>query len=81
MSDDTLVKQPEPMATSAKESPKEGSRKSVFGNLNSDLQNALNTWDVLTEQMSNKVSPEQEQLQEVKKLLGELKSKLAEFGE
>lgn len=81
MSDDTLVKQPEQMAPSAKESPKEGSRKSMFGNLNSDLQNALNTWDVLTEQMANKVSPEQEQLQEVKKLLGELKSKLAEFGE
>ncbi len=81
MSDDTLVKQPEPMANSAWISPKEGSRKSLFGNLNSDLQSALNTWEVLTEQMANKMSPEEEQLQEVKKLLGELKSKLAEFGE
>lgn len=81
MSDDILVKQPETVAPSAKENSKESSRKSIFGNLNSDLKQALDTWEVLTEQMTNKVSPEEEQLCEVKKLLGELKSKLAEFGE
>ncbi|WP_413560685.1 hypothetical protein [Bdellovibrio sp. HCB209] len=62
---------------------KETGKKSLFGNLNSDLKQALDTWDVLTETMSksNKVSPEQEQLQEVKKLLGDLKAKLAQFEE
>lgn len=62
-------------------SAKETGKKSLFGNLNSDLKQALDTWDVLTETMSNKVSPEQEQLQEVKKLLGDLKAKLAQFDE
>lgn len=81
MSDSILEKQPETLAPSAKESPKEGSRKSLFGNLNSDLKQALDTWEVLTEQMATKISPEEEQLHEVKKLLGELKSKLAAFEE
>ena len=56
-------------------------KKSLFGNLNSDLRSALDTWEVLTEQAVTKVSPDEAQLKEVKKLLGELKSKLAEFGE
>lgn len=60
---------------------KESSRKSLFGGLNQDLKQALTTWDTLTEQMTNKVAPDEEQLQEVKKILGELKSKLQEFGE
>ncbi|MDG0817735.1 hypothetical protein [Bdellovibrio svalbardensis] len=85
MSEDIVVKQPAPMAPSnkegAKESSKESSRRSLFGNLNSELQQALNTWDVLTEQMAEKISPEEEQLKEVKRLLGELKSKLSEFSE
>ncbi|QLY26647.1 hypothetical protein [Bdellovibrio sp. KM01] len=58
---------------------KETGKKSLFGNLNADLKQALDTWDVITETMTNKVSPEQEQLQEVKKLLGDLKAKLAQF--
>lgn len=81
MSDDILEKQPDTKGPSGKESSKDSSRRSLFGNLNSDLKSALDTWDVLTEQMAHKVSPEEEQLQEVKKLLSELKSKLAEFGE
>lgn len=60
---------------------KESSRKSLFGNLNQDLKQALNTWDTLSEQVVNKRSPDEEQLQEVKRLLGELQSKLKEFGE
>lgn len=55
------------------------SKKGLFGNLNSDLKNALNSWDTLTEEMSDKISPDQEQLLEVKRLLGELKSQLDEF--
>ncbi|KHD87650.1 MAG: hypothetical protein OM95_13215 [Bdellovibrio sp. ArHS] len=86
MSDDVLEKQsntplegPGPSENSDK--PASSARKSLFGNLNKDLTQALNTWDNLTEQMSNRVSPEEEQLQEVKRLLGELKSKLNEFSE
>ncbi len=60
---------------------KETGKKGLFSNLNADLKQALDTWDVLTETMTNKVSPEQEQLQEVKKLLGDLKAKLAQFDE
>lgn len=85
MSDDVLVKQPNPLPPDnkegVKESSKESSRRSLFGNLNSELQQALSTWDVLTEQMAHKISPEEKQLHEVKRLLGELKSKLAEFAE
>ncbi|MEK2687730.1 hypothetical protein [Bdellovibrio sp. GT3] len=64
-------------ASTAKETGKRG----LFGNLNSDLKQALDTWDVLTETMAEKVAPDQEQLQEVKKLLGDLKTKLAQFDE
>ncbi len=67
--------------SSASTEKKESSRKSLFGNLNQDLKQALDTWDTLTEEMSHKVSPEEEQLQEVKRLLGELKAKLNEFSE
>ncbi|GEM_PF-2033047 len=82
MSDGTLERQHNPPLDSAPSAEKKESlRKSVFGNLNKDLKQALETWDALTEEMSNKLSPEEEQLQEVKRLLGELKSKLQEFGE
>ncbi|HWU42564.1 MAG TPA: hypothetical protein VN132_03965 [Bdellovibrio sp.] len=81
MSEDILEKQPETAATDAAENSKDSSRPSVFGNLNSDLQKALNTWETLTEQMAHKLSPEEEQLVEVKKILGELKAKLSEFGD
>lgn len=56
-------------------------KKSVFGNINSDLKSALDTWEHLTEKMTTKVSPEELQLTEVKRLLQDLKSKLNEFGE
>ncbi|WP_413578094.1 hypothetical protein ACLVWU_06070 [Bdellovibrio sp. HCB290] len=68
-------------ASTAKETGISAGKKGLFGNLNSDLKKALDTWDVLTETVSHKVSPEQEQLQEVKKLLGDLKAKLAQFDE
>jgi hypothetical protein len=54
---------------------------SPFGLLNKDLQKALNNWEVLTEEMTQKISPEEEQLKDLKRLLGELKAKLAEFGD
>ncbi|MFM6929512.1 MAG: hypothetical protein ACKOX6_13670 [Bdellovibrio sp.] len=87
MSDDTLEKlrttpasTTETAATPAP-APQGMGRKALFGNLNSDLKQALNTWDVLTETMADKVSPDQEQLREVKQLLGDLKAKLAQFEE
>lgn len=73
--------------SSAAAEKKESQRKSLFGNLNlnQDLKKALNSWDDLSEQVvnseqiQNKVSPNEERLHEVKKLLGELKNKLSEF--
>jgi hypothetical protein len=76
----TRVNTTEKEATTASPA-KEMGKKSLFGNLNADLKQALDTWDVLTETITTKVSPEQQQLQEVKKLLGDLKAKLAQFDE
>ncbi len=55
--------------------------KKIWLDLNKDLKQALDTWDDLAEKTANKASPEQQQLKEVKKLLGELKDKLKEFSE
>lgn len=57
------------------------SGKNRFRNINSDLKSALDTWEVLTEQVTTKVSPQEAQLGEVKKLLQDLKQKLSEFGD
>lgn len=71
--------------SSASTEKKEPSRKPLFENLNlnQDLKHALNSWDTISEtgntKVTNKRSPGEEQLQEMKKLLGELKSKLNEF--
>ncbi len=87
MSDDTLETPPAPQIERSPQRdsnpPKESkeSRKGLFGNLNSDLKQALDTWEDLTETMAHKVSPEQEQLHEVKKLLVELKDKIKQFSE
>lgn len=76
-----------PDSHSDKESPSEpiceekSKKSSSFGLLNKDLKAALNNWEVLTEEMSQKISPEEEQLKDVKRLLIELKAKLAEFGD
>ena len=73
-------------ATTAASDAKPASRRSrntlgtsLSGLLNSDLQNALQSWDNVTEQVAKKVSPDQAQLREVKKILSDLKSKLEEF--
>ncbi|MGZ3770350.1 MAG: hypothetical protein ACXVCP_03195 [Bdellovibrio sp.] len=82
MSDNTLEQQQPKQTQDSSTEKKESSRKSLFGrnlNLNQDLKNALNSWDSVTESVQNKVSPVQEQMTEVKKLLVELKSKLSEF--
>ena len=77
MSDDNLERE-QPKDQETKEP---SAKKKLFNNLNSDLRSALSTWENLTEEMAKKISPEEVQLLEVKRLLGELKSKLEEFGE
>ena len=82
---DSLDVTPEKSAESNAETsaaPAVSKRRGLIGQeLKSALDEALGTWDKLTEQMSDKMSPEEEQLVEVKRLLGELKSKLKEFGD
>lgn len=60
---------------------KKDAGKPSWGHINSDLKNALNTWAELTEELANKMSPEEKQLQEIKGLLGTIKDKLKEFSE
>lgn len=47
--------------------------------INQDLQTALHTWEDLTQKYANRASPEEQQLQEMKRLLNELKSKMQDF--
>lgn len=57
------------------------SKRSLFGNLNVDLKQALDSWDTLSEEVSLKTAPDEKQLSEVKKLLQELKAKLNQFND
>ena len=54
-------------------------KKSLFGSLNTELKQALDSWDNLAQEVKTKKSPDEERLQEVKRILGELKSKLDQF--
>ena len=53
--------------------------KHAWEHINTDLKSALDTWSELTDKLANKVSPEEEQLREIKGILGALKDKLKEF--
>jgi hypothetical protein len=55
--------------------------KPSWDHINSDLKSALDTWSELTDKMANKLSPEEEQLREIKSILGSLKDKLKAFDE
>lgn len=48
-------------------------------NLQTHLDQALNQWNELTDQMQGELSPDEKRLQEVKQLLTQLKVKLEEF--
>ena len=61
--------------------PKSLSKRPSLRRLNSELKQALDSWETLSEEMEHKLSPEEEQLREVKRLLGELKDKLKQFSE
>lgn len=81
MNDNKARRHKQSQGSSARAEKKEPARKSLLGNLNlnQDLKHALNTWDSLAEEVHHKLSPAEEQIQEVKKLLSELKTKLNEF--
>jgi chromosome segregation ATPase len=68
-----------------KEELKADSQKQPAGrswdHIESDLKEALNTWSDLTEELADKMSPEEAQLQEIKSLLGTLRDKLKEFSD
>lgn len=49
-----------------------------WSSLKNELQSAVNDWSLMSEKM-NEISPEQEQIEKVKKLISDLKSKLKEF--
>lgn len=55
--------------------------KPSWDHINTDLKSALDTWTDLTDKMANKLSPEEEQLLEIKSILGSLKDKLKAFEE
>lgn len=73
---------PDSPTTSEKREP---ARKSAKGRLNPDLKNALSqalgSWNTVTKEVKNKRPPDQEHLEDVKKLLVELKSKINQFDE
>ena len=54
-------------------------QKERWQSLHSHLDQALNQWNEITEQMQDELSPDQKRLQEVKQLLTQLKVKLEEF--
>lgn len=54
-------------------------QKERWQSLQSHLDQALNQWNEITEQMQDELSPDQKRLHEVKQLLTQLKVKLEEF--
>lgn len=89
MSDDNLETQKQtPLETTGHGERKETSRKSALGGLNPELKDALSqalgSWENVSEQTQQtpkKKSAQDERLEDVKKLLTELKNKLNEFND
>lgn len=71
------------MNKSTKDSGKRASesrkRKNNWDQLNNKLSSALKTWEDLSHSVGSKLSPDEEQLQEIKKLLKDLQSRMDEF--
>ena len=53
--------------------------KNNWSLLNNNLSSALKTWDELTHETIGKVSPDEEKLQEIKKILKDLQKRIDEF--
>lgn len=58
---------------------KPGQRPARWQILQSHLDTALHQWNEISTQMEGELSPDQKQLQEVKNLLQQLKTKLEQF--
>lgn len=56
-----------------------GGKKEKWKSMHNHLDKALNQWNDISEQMKGELSPDQKQLQEVKSLLQQLKTKLDQF--
>ena len=77
-SEEAPMETPEKKAVKPKGLPRARQRER-WNNLQSHLDQALNQWNEITEQMQDELSPDQKRLQEVKQLLTQLKVKLEEF--
>ncbi len=53
--------------------------KSNWSQLNQNLSTALKTWDELSLSQNSQLSPDEEQLREIKKILKDLQSRINEF--
>jgi len=54
-------------------------KENNWGQLNEKLSSALQTWEDLSASVETKLSPDEEQLQEIKKLLKDLQTRIDEF--
>jgi hypothetical protein len=71
---------PSPSPKTAEENSEEAAvPQKIWDDLHENLTQALGRWEHLSQEADHKVSPEEKQLQEVKRLLDELKNKLREF--
>ncbi|MFZ4403573.1 MAG: hypothetical protein ACOYOK_05665 [Pseudobdellovibrionaceae bacterium] len=78
-----------PIADSTPGEPRSGSKLSpltvdknkdqAWPQLQNDLQDALQSWQKVSQQSENKTSPDEVQLEEVKKILLDLKEKIKDF--
>lgn len=64
---------------SRKPDSQKDSQKPSWGQIQQDLKQALDTWADLSEKYSKQATPEEEKLQEMKKLILEIKSKISEL--
>lgn len=54
-------------------------QKPLWKNLHLDLEAALTNWDELTQSEAGKKAPDEKQIEEIRHLLKELKTKLQDF--
>ncbi len=54
-------------------------KKNNWNQLNNKLSSALKTWEDVSHSVGEKLSPDEQQLQEIKKLLKDLQSRIDEF--
>jgi hypothetical protein len=60
---------------------REAPEKETWQQIQQDLRSALDSWTEMTQRPKAKKSPEEQQLEDMKRLLANLKSKIREFEE